>query len=147
MRKSTPLLLLATALSLGSTFATAQEQRPYAEGTVTNVSFIRTEPGKFEEYMRYLATTYKQLMEEQKKAGIVVDYAVYLAEPRDANDANLILTTTYKNWAALDGLSARTDPIDAKVWGTLAKAEQASGDRGALRRQLGSQTIQELVLK
>lgn len=147
MRKSTSLLVLATALSLGSTYAAAQEQRPYAEGTVTNVAFIRTEPGKFEEYMRYLATTYKQLLEEQKKAGIVVDYAVYVAEPRDANDANLILTTTYKNWAALDGLTARTDPINAKVWGTLAKAEQAMGERSTLRRQLGSQTIQELILK
>lgn len=147
MRKHTSLLVLATALGLGSTLATAQEQRPYTEGTVTNVAFIRTEPGKFEEYMRYLATTYKQLMEEQKKAGIIVDYSVYLAEPRDEKDANLILTTTYKNWGALDNLAARTDPIDAKVWGTIAKAEQASGERGSMRRQLGSQTIQQLVLK
>jgi hypothetical protein len=27
-------------------------------------------------------TTYKQLMEEQKKAGIILDYAVYQATPR-----------------------------------------------------------------
>lgn len=147
MRHYTSGLVLATALGLGSTLATAQEQRPYTEGTVTNVAFIRTEPGKFEEYMRYLATTYKQLLEEQKKAGIVVDYAVYVAEPRHENDANLILTTTYKNWAALDNLTARTDPIDNKVWGSLSKAEQAMADRGSMRRQLGSQTIQQLVLK
>jgi hypothetical protein len=28
------------------------------------VSFIRTEPGMFDEYLRYLASAYKHLMEE-----------------------------------------------------------------------------------
>ena len=60
------------------------EDRPYAEGTVSVVSSIRTEPGQGDTYMRYLATTYKQLMEEQKQAGIIVDWSVYTTRPRTA---------------------------------------------------------------
>jgi hypothetical protein len=64
------------------TGAAQAADRPYTEGPVSMVSSIRTEPGMFETYMTYLSTTYKQLMEEQKKAGIILDYAVYQATPR-----------------------------------------------------------------
>ena len=43
-----------------------QNARAYTEGPVLQVSYIRTEPGKFDEYLQYLATTYKSIMEEQK---------------------------------------------------------------------------------
>lgn len=147
MRKRLLLPALAGCLILGSALGTAQEERPYTEGPVIDVGYIRTEPGKFEEYMRYLATTYKQLMEEQKKAGIILDYAVYVAFPKSENEPDLILTTTYRNFAALDGLNKRTDPIMQKVWGSLSKSDQATAERGKLRRSLGSEMIQKLELK
>ena len=57
--------LLAFAALTG--IATAAD-RPYTEGAVVNVSAVRTEPGMFQEYMKYLAGPYKQMMEEQKKS-------------------------------------------------------------------------------
>ena len=57
-------------------------ERAYTEGAVVQVGSIRTEPGMFDEYMKYLAGPYKQWMEEQKKAGVILDYAVYQATPR-----------------------------------------------------------------
>jgi hypothetical protein len=59
-------LLAFTALTGG---IAAAADRPYTEGAVLNVSAVRTEPGMFEEYMKYLAGPYQQSMEEQKKAG------------------------------------------------------------------------------
>lgn len=147
MRKHGTLLALLSALGLAASFASAQEERPYTEGPVVNVAYIRTEPGMFDEYMRYLATTYKQFMDEQKKAGIISDYAVYASQPRTEHEPDLILTVTYKNFGALDGLTERSDPISRKIWGSLSKADQASAERGKLRRQLGSETIQQLLLK
>ena len=38
----------------------------------------------FDAYMKFLDTTYKQLMEEEKKDGIIVDYAAYGASPRSS---------------------------------------------------------------
>ncbi len=101
----------------------------------------------FEEYLRYLSNTYKKVMEGQKKQGIVTDYAVYQTLPRNAQDADLILTVTYKNMAALDTLPARTDPLIKEMFGTLPKAAAASADREKLRKQLGSQMVRQLILK
>ena len=121
--------------------------RPYSEGTVSAVSSIRTEPGMFDAYVAWLAGPWKQLMEAQKAAGIIVDYAVYSAAPRSPQDADLYLVTVYKNMAALDDLDARTDPISEKIEGNLATQNKAYIERGKMRTVLGSQLIREAVLK
>ena len=146
MKKST-LLLLAAILIISTSVSRAQEDHAYTQGPVTIVSFVRTEPGMFEEYMRYLGATYKKLMESQKKQGIVTDYAIYQALPRSPQDADLILTVTYKNMAAFDSLQERTDPLVKEVFGSLPKAASASADRDRLRKQLGSQMVRQLILK
>ncbi len=86
-------------------------------------------------------------MEEQKKAGIILDYRVYEAQAQDPGDADLILTITYKNMAALDGLDDKIEPLQRKVWADRAVAAKASADRGKMRTQLGSELIRELILK
>ena len=146
MRKST-LLLLAAILTVSTSVTRAQEDHAYTQGPVTIVSFVRTEPGMFEEYLRYLSNTYKKLIETQKKQGIVTDYAIYQTLPRGPQDADLILTVTYKNMAALDGLQERTDPLVKEIFGSLPKASSASADRDKMRKQLGSQLVRQLILK
>ena len=146
MKKSI-LLLLAAILTISTSVTRAQEDHAYTQGPVTIVSFVRTEPGMFDEYLRYLSNTYKKLMETQKKQGIVTDYAIYQTLPRGPQDADLILTVTYKNMAALDGLQERTDPLIKETFGSLPKAASASADRDKLRKQLGSQLVRQLILK
>jgi hypothetical protein len=145
--KSPIVLLLAAVLSISANLVQAEDDHAYTEGPVMTVSFIRTEPGKFDEYVRYLSNTYKKVMEEYKKQGIIMDYAVYNAVPRNPQDPDLILTITYKNMAALDDLQARTDPIDKKVWGSLSQADAAMAERGKLRTDMGSQLVRQLFLK
>jgi hypothetical protein len=141
------LLLLAAILTISTSVTRAQEDHAYTQGPVVIVSFVRTEPGMFDEYLRYLDVTYKRLMEEYKRQGIVTDYAIFQNLPRDPNDADLILTVTYKNMAAFDDLQARTDPAVKQVFGTLPKAASASADRDKMRKQLGSQMVRQLILK
>jgi hypothetical protein len=146
MKKS--ILLLLTVLLATSTTATrAQEDHPYSEGPVVIVSFVRTEPGMFDEYMRYLSSTYKRIMEAYKKQGIITDYAVFQAIPRNPQEADVILSITYKNMAALDNLDVRTDPIAKQVFGSLPKAASASADRGKLRKEIGSEILRQMILK
>jgi L-rhamnose mutarotase len=149
IKKCISLLLLAAVVTTGATIAGAQtpDEHAYTEGPVLVVSYIKTEPGMFEEYLRYLDSTYKKLMEEYKKSGVILDYAVYQAEPRTQSDANLILTVSYKNYAALDHLNDRTDPVGRKIWGSLAKSAEASAARGKLRKEVGGQTVRQLLLK
>lgn len=145
--KTRALGALAGLLLVAVIGAVSAADRPYTEGPVVDVATVRTEPGKFDDYLRYLAGPYKQLMEEQKKAGIIVSYAVYQATPRGPHDPDLYLVTTYKNMAALDGLDARTDPIQEKIFGSLDQQSTATIERGKLRTLIGSQHIRELVLK
>jgi hypothetical protein len=149
LRKYISLLILSASLTTVAAAANAQDQdeRAYTEGAVVVVSYIRTEPGMFDDYLRYLSTTYKKLMDEYKKSGVIVDYGVYGAEPRNETDPDLILTITYKNFAALDNIVERTDPIDRKIWGTLTKANEASAARGKMRTNVGGQTLRQLILR
>lgn len=140
-------LLAAILLAGACSLAAAQEARPYTDGTVTVVSFIKTKPGMFDTYMKWVASDRKALMDEYKKQGVIIDYHVYSAQPRSPDDADIILTVTYKNWAAFDGLSDRQDSVIAKVIGSRQKANEQSISREAMRTQLGSQVIQEMLLK
>jgi len=139
---------LAGVLSFVALMATAQAaDRPYSEGTVSVVSSIRTEPGQYENYMKYLATTYKQLMEEQKKAGIIVDWSVFTARSRTPDDPNVYLVTTYKNLAAMDGLQDRTEAIQEKFIGNQEARDAAMVARGKMRTALGSEVIRRVEFK
>lgn len=140
-------LLVAVLLLACASNSFAQEEHAYKEGPVINISYIKIKPGMFDVYMSYLQTTYKQIMEEQKKAGIVVDYGVFQAFARSPKEADLYLTTTFKNWAALDGLTDKTDAVTRKVWGTLQKSDAAAIDREKMREILGQEIVQELILK
>jgi hypothetical protein len=140
LRLSIAAILLATCLP-----AFADEN--YGEGNVVELSYIKIKPGMFDAYMKYLATTYQDLLEAQKKAGLVVGYAVYAAQARSPKEPDLILSVTYKNWAALDGLEDKLEPITSQAFGSEDAANAASIDREKMRELLGSERIQELVLK
>ena len=136
--------LLLSFLAVGIAGAA---ERPYSEGTVSNVSAIRTEPGKFDDYMAWLAGPWKQMMEAQKAAGLIVDYAVYSSVPRTPQDADVYLITVFKNMAALDDFAAKSDPIAEKLQGGMAEQNKAYIERGKMRTVLGSELIREAVLK
>jgi hypothetical protein len=53
----------------------------------------------------------------------------------------------YKNWAALDDATAKSDAILKQIEGSLSASDKGAVDRGKIRRVLGSWTGQELDLK
>lgn len=87
------------------------DDHPYSEGAVVNVASIRTVDGKFDDYMSWLATTWKKSQEAAKKAGYLVSYQVIAVEARGPDDPDIYLITTFKNWAALDGAIGKNDEI------------------------------------
>jgi len=123
------------------------DDHAFTEGPVVNVSRIRTVDGKFDEYMKFVATKWKQEQEAGKKAGDVLSYEVITVEPRAPDDPDLLLVVYYKNWASLDGSIAKGDAISKIVDGSVAAANKAETDRASIRRVLGSSTMQVLNLK
>lgn len=141
------LLLLGSAAQNTASAQAAASTRPYREGPVMSVSFIRTKPGMFDRYMEYLNGPYKANLEAQKAAGLILDYAIYTSsETRSPADHDIMLTTTYKNWAAFDGLSDKQDAVaNRTLQSTVQQRSQQFADRGAMRESLGGRTYQQLV--
>jgi hypothetical protein len=145
----TRLLGLLGAMLLVLPFASiaADDGYSYTEGSVSNVTSVRTKPGMFDTYMEFLSKTFKPMMEEQKKAGLVLSYAVYAGTPKTPAEPDLYLVVEYKNMAALDDLNAKTDPISKKFYASLAASNKAAADRESVRQILGNELIRQLILK
>ena len=134
-------LALASVTSLASA-----DGRYYSDGPVINVAFIRTVDGHTDEYLQWLSTVYKKQQEMAKKAGLILSWEVDLAQPQSPNDADVILVTRFKNWAALDGLGSKLEAVSAQAeGGTVDKANQAQASRAKIRTVLGSTTVQEAI--
>ncbi len=139
----TAALVAASAL----TTPVYADGRDWNDGPVINVSSIRTVDGHFDDYMHWLATTYKKQQEAAKKAGLITSYRVIVIEPRGPNEPDILLVTEFKNWAALDHLGSKLDQISAQIEGSVDAAAKSEVDRAKIRTVLGSRTQQEAILK
>jgi len=139
----TAALVAASAL----TTPVYADGRDWNDGPVINVSSIRTVDGHFDDYMHWLATTYKKQQEAAKKAGLITSYRVIVIEPRGQNEPDILLVTEFKNWAALDHLGSKLDQISAQIEGSVEAAAKSEVDRAKIRTVLGSRTQQEAILK
>lgn len=138
-------IIVAAAL-LAASPATAQDSS-YTPGTVWESSYIKVLPGQFENYMDYLATTWKKVQELGKKEGAVVSYHVLSTNNARQGEPDLILIVEYKDYRT----TAQQEALRAKVNAMLAQddrtAAAASAARGPMRELLGSREYQELRLK
>jgi hypothetical protein len=145
--KNYPAAFAAFLALTFTSLAAVADDHPFTEGQIVNVTAVRTEYGKFDEYMKFLGTTWKATQEAAKKAGYITGYKVIAVEARGENDPDIYLVIYSKNWAALDGATAKGDAIATQVEGSLAAANKGAVDRGKIRRILGSWTGQQLDLK
>jgi len=141
--RTSGVVLAATTLT---GIASADGQH-WNDGPVVNAAYIRTVDGHFDDYMAWLATTWKKQEEASKKAGLIISYRVLVVEARGPNDPDIILVNEFKNWAALDNLGSKLDAVSTQIEGSVQKADQAQADRGKIRTVIGSRTMQEAMLK
>jgi hypothetical protein len=134
------------ALAVLTTSAWA-DGRDWNDGPVVNSAYIRTVDGHFDDYMHWLATTYKKQQEAAKAAGLILSWRVLVVEARNPQDPDIILVTEFKNWAALDHLGSKLDQVSTKVEGSVEAAARSEADRAKIRTVLGSRTMQEAILK
>ena len=125
----------------------AQVKRPYRDGTVWNVSFIRMKPGMDTAYLNYLATDWKRNQEAAKKEGLIVSYKVLSTEAHNPNDWNLILMTEVKDLATLEATQDKADALSQKVVGDDQKQMQGYKDRSEIREVMGDRLAREIILE
>lgn len=139
-------LLVAVVLTL-SIVVLAQVNRPYRNGSVWNVSFIRMKPGMDTAYLNYIATDWKRNQEALKKDGLILSYKVLTTEAHGSADFNIMLMTEYKDMATLEANQAKADALAQQVIGDDEKQRQGYRERLEIREVLQDRLAREIVLE
>ena len=146
MRRKAVASLAALVLIVGiSVFA--QVNRPYHNGSVWNIAFIRIKPGMDTAYMNYLAGNWKTEQEAQKKDGNILAYKVMSVEGHTPGDWNLMLMTEYKNLATMEANEDKAEAVAQRVIGNDEKQMQGYKDRSEIREVLGGRLAREIILE
>lgn len=138
--------VLAALLVLGITVY-AQVTRPYRNGSVWEVAFIRVKPGMNEAYMNYIVGQWKANQEASKKEKIILSYKVLTTEAHSSTDWNMLLMTEYKDLATMEANEGKADALAQKVIGDDQKQMQGYKDRSEIREVMGSRLAREVVLE
>ncbi|HXG93887.1 MAG TPA: hypothetical protein VNN73_16205 [Blastocatellia bacterium] len=139
-------LLVAMVLAL-SAVVIAQVNRPYRNGTIWEISFIRMKPGMETAYLNYIATDWKRQQEALKKDGQIVSYRVMQTEAHGSGDWNLLLMTEYKDLATYEKNLDRADTLLQTVIGNDDKQRQGYRERAEIRDVQGTRQAREIVLE
>lgn len=144
IRNTIIVLFSMLALSTTSVFS---DDRVYKSGSVWNVSFVRTKPGKFDEYLADLENVWLKYIKQQMKDGDILSYKLMAVSGRRKDESNLVLMIEFKNWAVFDRDADYFDKIAKKVQGSIKASTKANIDRESLRTLNGDMNLQELKFK
>jgi hypothetical protein len=142
--------LAAGALGIGAGLGmqpAGSMARPYHDGTVWEVQFIRVKPGMDAAYLGYLSGQWKTAHEALKKEGLILGYKVIACEAHGTNDFNLMLMTEFKDLATMESSQDKADAIEAKIVGDDQKQQQGYKERSEIREVMGSRLSREVVLE
>jgi len=141
------VLVSLAALVIVSASVFAQVNRPYHNGTVWNVAFIRIKPGMDTAYLNYLAGQWKAEQEAQKKDGNILSYKVLSVEGHTPGEFNLMLMTEYKNLATMEANEDKSEAVAQKVVGDDEKQRQGYRERLEIREVMGDRLAREIILE
>ena len=142
-----PLFILV--LFSAGTFA----QEHYTEGNVRVVSFYRTKPDQFDNYMKYLRANFLPTQEEAKKQGLIEGYYILLNTPSTPDDWDIAIATMHKSFGdALDFNQSDDDKmkkIQEQHYKTRDedKIDEITSKRLDMRTYLGTKHFRDITLK
>lgn len=147
MKHLIALSLIGLLLSVSAPIISTGQPAPYTEGTVWDITYVRVKPGMGDDYLKSLATTWKNTNEEAKKQGLILSYKILSGDAANRDDWNLMLITEYKNMASLDGFDEKFRAISAKIIGTEDQQKNVMVKRVDMREILGGKQVREIILK
>ncbi len=147
MKQTVRFAVAVLCLSLWSV-VTVVAQDQYTEGGVTRVSLVQILPGHFNAFMDDLKTNIKPIWDAEKKAGLIEDYSIFLNTTKaNPEDWDIGFAISYKNFAALDGLSQKVLDLRMKQYGDKGKEQQVIDKRVQNARTITSILTREITLK
>lgn len=138
---------LIAAIAVSTALVAPALAQDYENGPVWDFADIQTKDGHFDDYMHWLATSWKRQEEALKAAGVIVDYKVFLVDHPRQNEPDIVLGQEYPNMAVFDTPVAKQYALQAQIAGSIAKSNQEQAARGAIRTIMGSVLTREAILK
>jgi hypothetical protein len=147
MKKSATIISCFAVFAAFSGLCQAQSDAPYTEGSVWNVTMVKTKYGMGDDYLKGLAKTFKGTLDEAKKQNLIVSYKILVGDSSSAQDYDILLMVESKNMAAFDNSREKFDPIARKVEGSPDQQRETATKRLDIREILGSKLMREVTLK
>ncbi|MBA3770839.1 MAG: hypothetical protein H0X08_10160 [Blastocatellia bacterium] len=135
------IVLMLSGISMG------QVKRPFRDGPVWDIAFIKMKPGMETAYLNYIATDWKKNQEASKKAGIIRSYKVITSEPHNPGDFNIMLMTEYKDLATMEANTQKADDLAQTVIGPDEVQMEGYRKRLEIREVLGNRLSREIILE
>ena len=146
-KKRTVIGLIVAAILIAGASVYAQMNRPYHNGSVWAISFIRVKPGMDAAYLNFLSGQWKAEQEALKKDGQSLSYKVLSVEGHTPGEFNLMLMTEYKNLATMEANEDKADALAQKVVGNDETQMKGYNDRLAIREIIGDRLAREVILE
>lgn len=143
MRK---LIMSAAALALAvSAVPALAQQSSMKAGSLWTAARIDVADGQMQKYMDFLTKTWMANQEYAKSQGWLLEYHVLQSvNPRDG-EPNIILITRYNDFPSAEESERRAAIMNQRMNVDAHGAAAASGQRNAMRRQMGSVLYREMV--
>ena len=125
----------------------AQSDAPYTEGSVWQITMVKTKPGMSDDYLKGLAKTFKGSLDEAKKQNLILDYKILIGDNANPQDFDILLMVESKNMAAFDNAREKFDPIANKISGNADQQRATAVKRLEIREIMGAKLMREVTLK
>ena len=131
MRTARSVVLAGIITVLTTSALSAQMGSPNTTpGAVVRVIHIRIKPGHNDAFWQDVRQNLKPIYDAEKAQGVITDYIISTkATTEGPEDWNVAVQLVYPNYAALDNLMSRTDPITLAHYGSAEKRSAANAAR------------------
>lgn len=146
-------LLIAAAAAALTLAATSQAFEVYTDYTyskeVWNVTMVKVNPNRIDDYLEGLKQTWASGCEIGKKMGTVVDCFIYLSDTAANRDFNMLLVMKFPSGAAGDPNEAQYKELQTAMRAKLAEDKQNALVEGyeELRTFAGEQNFRRIEFK
>jgi len=144
------IAVLAFAAMLLPTLLLAQSTpvRPFHDGPVWDITFVKAKPGVALKYMEYLAGDWKTEQEALKKAGLILNYMVIGTEAHSPTDFDLMLMTEYKDLATMEANQDKAEVVSNQALNSNDQKMIAGyEERASWREIIGERLAREIILE
>jgi hypothetical protein len=142
------VLAFAAMLLPNLSLAQAAPKRPFHDGPVWDITFVKAKPGVGLNYMNFLATEWKTEQEALKKAGLILNYMVIQTESHNPNDFDIMLMIQYKDLASMEGNQDKAEAVANQALNSNDQKMIAGyQERASWREIIGDRLAREIILE